>query len=49
VPVRNEDWVVVDFRIAAAGETIRDLHGRGTDRVDAPLNELYPSLDDGSL
>ncbi|HWS36032.1 MAG TPA: SpoIIE family protein phosphatase [Actinoplanes sp.] len=44
VPVTGPDGAVADFRIAATSDRIRDIFGRGTQRVDHLLGELYPSL-----
>ncbi|GAA1621808.1 PP2C family protein-serine/threonine phosphatase [Actinoplanes couchii] len=44
LPVPAADGSVADFRIAATSDQIRDIFGRGTQRVDGLLGELYPSL-----
>jgi PAS domain-containing protein len=49
LPVTDDEGRVVDFRIAAASESGRDIYGRGAARVDARLRELYPSIVDGPL
>ncbi|MEU4626691.1 SpoIIE family protein phosphatase [Actinoplanes sp. NPDC023801] len=49
VPVRGADGAVTDFRIAATSDRIRDIFGRGTQRIDSLLGELYPSLRGGPL
>jgi serine phosphatase RsbU (regulator of sigma subunit) len=49
VPVRGPDDTIVDFRIAATGDRIRDVFGRGTQRIDSLISELYPQLTGGPL
>ncbi|GAA1833277.1 hypothetical protein GCM10009682_59600 [Luedemannella flava] len=50
LPVTDEAGQVVDFRVAAASASGRDVYGRpGTQRVDAYLSRLYPSMVDGPL
>jgi serine phosphatase RsbU (regulator of sigma subunit) len=49
VPVRGPDDAIVDFRIAATGDRIRDVFGRGTQRIDSLISELYPQLIGGPL
>ncbi|MBG0561012.1 PP2C family protein-serine/threonine phosphatase [Actinoplanes aureus] len=49
LPVHGPAGEVVDFRIAATSDQIRDIYGRGTQRVDGRLRELYPSMVDGPL
>ncbi|SFF24576.1 Stage II sporulation protein E (SpoIIE) [Actinoplanes philippinensis] len=44
VPVRGPDDTIVDFRIGATSDQIRDVFGRGTQRIDSLLGELYPQL-----
>ncbi|SDT44765.1 PP2C family protein-serine/threonine phosphatase [Actinoplanes derwentensis] len=43
-PVPDDDGGIADFRIAATSDRIRDIFGRGTQRIDGRLAELYPSL-----
>ncbi|BEL07726.1 hypothetical protein Q0Z83_059170 [Actinoplanes sichuanensis] len=49
VPVHGPDDTIVDFRIAATSDRIRDVFGRGTQRIDSLLGELYPQLIGGPL
>ncbi|MEU8658640.1 PP2C family protein-serine/threonine phosphatase [Actinoplanes philippinensis] len=49
VPVRGRDDTIVDFRIGATSDQIRDVFGRGTQRIDSLLGELYPQLVGGPL
>jgi serine phosphatase RsbU (regulator of sigma subunit) len=49
VPITGEDGVVVDFRVAAASGSGRDIYGRGVTRVGARLTELYPGMVDDPL
>ncbi|GLW34102.1 PP2C family protein-serine/threonine phosphatase [Actinoplanes regularis] len=49
LPITSDDGRTVDFRIAATSDRIRDIYGRGTQRVDSRLSELYPSMVDGPL
>lgn len=49
VPVHGPGGEVADFRIAATSDRIRDIYGRGTQRIDSLLGELYPSLVGGPL
>ena len=49
LPVPAEDGRVVDFRIAATSGGGHDLYGRGLERVDARLSELYPGMVGGPL
>ncbi|WIM98786.1 SpoIIE family protein phosphatase [Actinoplanes oblitus] len=49
VPISGDDGRTVDFRVAATSDQARDLHDRGTRRVDSRLSELYPSMVDGPL
>ncbi|BCY07534.1 PP2C family protein-serine/threonine phosphatase [Actinoplanes sp. L3-i22] len=49
LPITGDDGRVADFRVAATSDQVRDMYGRGTQRVDARLRELYPSLVDGPL
>ncbi|MEU4159207.1 SpoIIE family protein phosphatase [Actinoplanes sp. NPDC026670] len=49
VPVHGPDDTIVDFRIAATSDQIRDVFGRGTQRIDSLLRELYPQLTGGPL
>ena len=49
VPVLGPDGEVADFRIAATGDRVRDILGRGTQRIGSLLGELYPSLVGGPL
>ncbi|GGN96826.1 hypothetical protein GCM10010112_88460 [Actinoplanes lobatus] len=49
VPVRGPSGELRDFRIAATSERTRDIFGRGAQRVDSLLGELYPSLVGGPL
>src|SRR5689334_15421619 len=49
LPITGDDGRTVDFRVAATSDQVRDIYGRGSQRVDARLRELYPSLADGPL
>ncbi|MFI1996133.1 PP2C family protein-serine/threonine phosphatase [Actinoplanes sp. NPDC020271] len=49
VPITGDDGRIADFRVAATSDQIRDIYGRGAQRVDSSLRELYPSLVDGPL
>jgi serine phosphatase RsbU (regulator of sigma subunit) len=49
LPVTAPGGDIVDFRIAAASSHAHDIYGRGTQRVDARLSELYPSMVGGPL
>lgn len=49
VPVHASDGAIADFRIAATSDRIRDIFGRGTQRIDSLLGELYPTLAGGPL
>ncbi|GAA2703037.1 PP2C family protein-serine/threonine phosphatase [Actinoplanes palleronii] len=49
VPIIGDDGAVTDFRVAATSDQIRDIYGRGTQRVGGRLRELYPSMVDGPL
>ncbi|MFC7533788.1 PP2C family protein-serine/threonine phosphatase [Actinoplanes sp. GCM10030250] len=49
LPVHSPTGDVVDFRIAATSDQIRDIYGRGSQRVDGRLSELYPSMVGGKL
>ncbi|WP_433795336.1 hypothetical protein [Actinoplanes sp. CA-252034] len=49
VPVRGPDDAIVDFRIGATSDQIRDVFGRGTQRIDSLFGELYPQLVGGPL
>jgi serine phosphatase RsbU (regulator of sigma subunit) len=49
LPITGDDGSIVDFRLAATSDQIRDIYGRGTQRVDGRLRELYPSMVDGPL
>lgn len=50
LPVTDSGGAVVDFRIAAASTRVRDVYGRpGTQRLDAHLSRLYPSMVGGPL
>ncbi|GIF05709.1 PP2C family protein-serine/threonine phosphatase [Actinoplanes siamensis] len=49
LPVTGEDGRVTDFRVAATSDRILDVYGRGAQRVDGRLRELYPSVVDGPL
>jgi serine phosphatase RsbU (regulator of sigma subunit) len=47
--VRDDAGEVVDYQVAVAGGQRQDLYGRGADRVDRRLSELYPSMVGGPL
>ncbi len=49
VPVFGSEGTIADFRIAATSDRIRDIFGRGTQRIDRLLGELYPALVGGPL
>jgi serine phosphatase RsbU (regulator of sigma subunit) len=49
VPVRGAGGEITDFRIAATSDRIRDVLGRGTQRVGSLIGELYPQLVGGPL
>ncbi|GAA4946099.1 PP2C family protein-serine/threonine phosphatase [Actinoplanes utahensis] len=49
VPVYGPDGAIDDFRIGATSDRMRDIFGRGTQRVGNLLRELYPNLPDGPL
>ncbi|MEV6305903.1 SpoIIE family protein phosphatase [Actinoplanes sp. NPDC051861] len=49
LPVHDPAGEVIDFRIAATSDQIRDIYGRGRQRVDGRLSELYPSMVGGQL
>ncbi|AEV83296.1 magnesium/manganese-dependent protein phosphatase [Actinoplanes sp. SE50] len=49
VPVTGPDGAIIDFRVAATSDQIHDIYGRGAQRVDGLLAELYPSMVDGPL
>jgi serine phosphatase RsbU (regulator of sigma subunit) len=49
VPVRGPDDTITDFRIAATSDRVRDVFGRGTQRIDRLIGELYPQLIGGPL
>ncbi|RZU48705.1 serine phosphatase RsbU (regulator of sigma subunit) [Krasilnikovia cinnamomea] len=49
LPVADDDGTVADFRIAATSNQIRDIYGRGTQRLGGRLRELYPSMVGGPL
>src|SRR5690349_1759071 len=49
VPVTDEVGRIVDFRVAATGDQVNDIYGRGTRRLGRRLSELYPSMVGGRL
>ncbi|MEV6350764.1 SpoIIE family protein phosphatase [Actinoplanes sp. NPDC051851] len=49
LPVTGPDGAIADFRIAATSDQIHDIYGRGVQRVDALLSELYPAMVGGPL
>ncbi|NJP33565.1 PP2C family protein-serine/threonine phosphatase [Micromonospora thermarum] len=49
LPLTGSDGQVVDFRIAATSDKVRDVYGRGTGRVGSLLSELYPTMVGGPL
>lgn len=49
LPVTAADGEIVDFWIAAASPDGRDIYGRGVQRLDERLSELYPSVVGGPL
>lgn len=49
LPVTADDGKIVDFRIAATSDKIKDIYGRGIQRRHERLSELYPSMVAGEL
>ncbi len=49
LPVTGDDGAVTDFRIAATSDQVRDIYGRGTQRLGGRLRDLYPSMIGGPL
>src|SRR3712207_632768 len=48
-PVFDDRTRIVDYCVAAAGDQVRDIYGRGSRRRGARLSELYPSMVGGQL
>lgn len=49
LPVLGPQGEVADYRVAATSDKIRDIYGRGAQRIDSRLSELYPSMVGGPL
>ncbi|WP_433831779.1 PP2C family protein-serine/threonine phosphatase [Actinoplanes sp. CA-015351] len=48
LPVHDGDELV-DFRVAATSAQVSDIQGRGTQRINELISELYPSMVGGPL